>query len=108
MSRKDQILQLLEANPQDAFLRFALAKEHEQAGEDAGAVAIYEQLTVDAPDYVGTYYHFGKALERLGRDAEAWRVYSTGIEVTGRLGETHARSELAGARLELGDEEDFE
>ena len=108
MNRKDQILQLLEANPGDAFLRFALAKEHEQgAGGDAGAVAIYEQLVRDSPDYVGTYYHYGKALERLGRDREAWAAYTTGIAVAGRLGENHARAELAGARLELGDEEDF-
>ncbi len=107
MSRKDQILQLLESNPKDAFLRFALAKEHEQAGEDAGAISLYEQLVSDSPDYVGTYYHLGKALEREQRDAEAWRVYSTGIEVTGRLGEAHAKAELLGARMELGEEEDF-
>jgi hypothetical protein len=30
------------------------------------------------------------------------------MEVTKRLGEQHAMRELAGARMELGDEEDFE
>ena len=107
MSRKAQIEALLADNPEDAFLRFALAKEYEKEGADAGAKDVYEALVADQPEYVGTYYHLGKTLERLGEDQEAWRVYTEGIAVTKRLGERHAMSELAGARLELGDEEDF-
>ena len=44
MSRKDQILQLLSASPKDAFLRFALAKEWEQDGNDPEEVAALERL----------------------------------------------------------------
>ncbi len=108
MTRKERIEAMLLENPKDAFLRFALAKEHEKEGADAGAREIYEQLVQDEPEYVGTYYHLGKTLERLNEQSEAWRIYSEGIRVTRRLGEKHAMSELAGARLELGDEEDFE
>ncbi len=107
MSRKAQIQAMLADAPTDAFLRFALAKEHEKEGDDAGAREIYTALLSDQPEYVGTYYHLGKTLERLEEDREAWRIYSEGIAVTKRLGEKHAMSELAGARLELGDEEDF-
>ena len=107
MSRKDQILQLLAASPNDAFLRFALAKEWEQDGNDPEALAIYQGLADDQPRYVGTYYHLGKTLERLQRPEEAWKVYTRGIEVTREMGEDHAMRELAGARMELGDEEDF-
>lgn len=107
MSRKDQILQLLAASPRDAFLRFALAKEWEKEGDDPAALDIYERLAHDEPGYVGTYYHLGKTLERLDRPAEAWKIYTRGIEVTRDLGEQHAMRELAGARMELGDAEDF-
>ena len=107
MDRKDQIKALLVDAPGDSFLRFALAKEYEKGGEDAGAVGMYESIGTDDPNYVGTYYHWGKALERLARPAAAWRVYSKGIEIAGKLGEDHARRELLGARFELGDEEDF-
>ncbi len=107
MSRKAQIEAMLADSPQDSFLRFALAKEHEKEGAAAGAREVYEAIVADDPDYPGTYYHLGKLLEKLGEDAEAWRVYTTGIAVTKRLGEKHAMSELAGARMELGDEEDF-
>lgn len=108
MSRKAQIQAMLADSPTDAFLRFALAKEHEKEGDDAGAKKIYEALVAEQPEYVGTYYHLGKTLERLKEETEAWRIYSEGITVTKRLGERHAMSELAGARMELGDEEDFE
>ncbi|TXF91505.1 tetratricopeptide repeat protein [Neolewinella aurantiaca] len=107
MSRKAQIQAMLADSPTDAFLRFALAKEHEKEGDDAGAKKIYEGIIADQPEYVGTYYHLGKTLERLEEQTEAWKVYSEGISVTKRLGERHAMSELAGARMELGDEEDF-
>ncbi|MCX8212719.1 MAG: tetratricopeptide repeat protein [Lewinella sp.] len=108
MSRKVHIQAMLADSPTDAFLRFALAKEHEKEGDDAGAKEIYEALVADQPEYVGTYYHLGKTMERLEEQAEAWRIYSEGIAITKRVGERHAMSELAGARLELGDEEDFE
>lgn len=107
MSRKEQITALLADNPKDAFLRFALAKEYEKEGADAGAKEIYTALLADQPEYIGTYYHLGKTLERLGDPAAAWRIYSDGIAITRKLGEQHAMRELAGARLELGDEEDF-
>ena len=38
----------------------------------------------------------------------AWKTYNEGMEVARAAGDQHALSELAGARLELGDEEDFE
>lgn len=107
MSRKDQILQLLEGAPKDAFLRFALAKEWEKEGNDATALNIYRSLVNDQPEYVGTYYHLAKTLERMERPNEAWKIYTRGMEVTKDAGEKHAMRELAGARMELGDEEDF-
>lgn len=107
MSRKAQIEIMLADSPNDAFLRFALAKEYEKEGADAGAKEVYEALIADQPEYVGTYYHLGKTLERLDEPAAAWKVYSDGITITKKLGENHAMRELAGARLELGDEDDF-
>jgi len=56
MSRKAQIQAMLADAPTDAFLRFALAKEHEKEGDDAGAKKIYTALINDQPEYVGTYY----------------------------------------------------
>lgn len=107
MSRKQQIIDMLESSPKDPFLRFALAKEWENEGNDPAALNIYRGIVNESPDYPGTYYHLAKTLERLERPNEAWKIYTKGMEVTKRLGEDHAMRELAGARMELGDEEDF-
>lgn len=107
MTRKAQIEQMLASSPNDSFLLFALAKEFEKMGDDTGALEVYERLRTSNPNYVGLYFHLAKTLERLDREAEAWQTYSTGIQIAKRLGENHAMNELAGARLELGDEEDF-
>ena len=107
MSRRQQIEQMLIASPEDAFLLFALAKEDEKTGDDQQALATYQRLKQLHPDYIGLYYHLGKTLERLQQEKEAWDTYTEGIAIATRLGESHAKNELAGARLELGDEEDF-
>ncbi|MEL6142207.1 MAG: tetratricopeptide repeat protein [Bacteroidota bacterium] len=108
MPKREQIQALLEANPQDTFLRFALAKEYEKEGLDEQARLAYESLVKDAPEYIGTYFHLGKALERLGEARAAFDIYSSGMEMAQQLSETHTYKELAAARFELGDEEDFE
>lgn len=107
MSRRQQIEQMLATSPQDAFLLFALAKEEEKTGDDQAALQTYQRLKKLHPDYIGLYYHLGKTQERLQQEKAAWDTYTEGIAIAGRLGEGHAKNELAGARLELGDEEDF-
>ncbi|NJC26440.1 tetratricopeptide repeat protein [Neolewinella antarctica] len=106
MSRKDQIISLLTGSPNDSFLLFALAKEHEKAGADAGAREVYERIVSEHPNDPGTYYHLGKLLEKMGEPLTADQIYAQGITTTKALGETHHMRELLGARLELGVEEE--
>lgn len=107
MTRLDQLKQLLDDSPDDSFLLFAVAKEYEKLGDDQQALHWFEQLHNHDPAYVGLYYHLGKLHERLGQHARAFHTYSEGMEVARQQGDQHALSELAGARLALGDEEDF-
>ena len=106
MSRKDQIISLLEESPDDSFLLFALAKEHEKEGAFSDAREVYERLVQDFPKDPGTYYHLGKLLEEVGEPLEADRIYAKGIKLTREIGEQHAMRELMGARMELGVEEE--
>lgn len=108
MPKLDQIQILLQTNPKDNFLRFALAKEYEKIKKYQAAREVYEEIVGDSPDYIGTYYHLGKILEKLDEPAAAFKTYTDGMAKAKELGENHARNELAGARLELGDEDDFE
>jgi tetratricopeptide (TPR) repeat protein len=106
--RLQQLTQLLQESPGDEFLTFAIAKEHEKHGREAEALEWYLKLTSSSPDYVGTYYHLGKWYERNDKPEKAFRTYQSGMEVAKNAGDQHALSELAGAKLALGDEEDFE
>lgn len=106
--RLEQLLTFLNATPNEPFIWFAIAKEYEGSQDTQNALLYYEKLTTEAPDYVGTYYHLGKLLEQLQRDKEAFVIYKKGMEIAKQQGDQHALAELAGAKLELGDEDDFE
>lgn len=100
MDRFDTLLQYHRDDPDDPFVRYALAQEHLKRGEPNEALQYFEDLADEHPDYVGTYYHLGKLYEALGRTDDAIRTYQTGIEQAARASDLHARSELQGALLE--------
>ncbi|MDX1910675.1 MAG: tetratricopeptide repeat protein [Saprospiraceae bacterium] len=104
-NRLQYLSQLLESSPNDTFVLFALAKEHENTGADEQALAFYRRLEATDSDYVGLYYHLGKLLERLKNPDEAIKTYKKGIETSRRLQDRHAMSELQGALLEFEDPE---
>lgn len=108
MERLEKLLQFLEEHPNDNFILFAIAKEYEKMGDDDQALSYFEKLQAENDQYVGLYYHLGKLWERKSDPARAFRTYSRGMEVARKVGDQHALSELAGARLILGDEDDFE
>ncbi len=101
MARLAQLKVLLEKNPTDSFLLFAIAKEYEGRNEPDNAKASYLKIVDSAPNYVGVYYHLGKLYEALGEDLKALDIYQKGINVAVQQGDTHAKNELAGAKLNL-------
>ena len=107
-ARLQQLFHFLENSPGESFILFAIAKEYEGINQLDKALGYYLKLTTDDPDYVGTYYHLGKLYEQLEQFEKAFQTYKTGMAVAKKIGDQHALSELAGAKLNLGDEEDFE
>ena len=100
MDRLQALLQFYADDPDDAFTRFALATEYLKRGDEGQALAFFEGLVQDHPDYVGTYYHLAKLYERLERKDDAVRTYELGLEAARRTGDFHARAELQSALLE--------
>ena len=80
-NRLQQLFALLETNPTDDFLRYALALEHVKLNQDADAVLAFEALRAQHPAYLPLYYHFGLLLGRLGRPQEAGAILKQGAEV---------------------------
>lgn len=104
MSNPDRIARLnalLADAPADSFLMHALALEHLKLGEDTRARSLFEELLSLNPDYVGSYYHLGKLIERIGSVEDACRVYEKGIEKAMAAADRHAAAELRQALDEL-------
>ena len=99
--RLKQLNSLLDTSPNDPFLLYAIAKEHEGIGDEANAMASYANLCTHHPDYVGTYYHYAKLLEKQEKYEEALSIYGKGMQVAKKIGDQHAHGELAYAKLNL-------
>lgn len=101
MDRIAQIKSFLESSPADSFLLHALALEYVKASNDAAARETFERLLAADPHYVGSYYHLGKTLERLGERDAASAAYEKGMEVARQLRDMHAYNELQAAHEDL-------
>ena len=94
MSRRAQIEELLKADPHDAFLNYALAKELASEGDVTAALAAFDRVIAEHPDYVPAFFQKGQVLAAEGRTDAAREVLERGIEVADRVGETHAAGEM--------------
>lgn len=105
--RLEQLISFLENSPKEPFILFAIAKEYEGLGDKKNALDFYNKIVEYSPSYIGTYYHLGKLLEALEEPEKAFQTYKTGMEEAKKVGDQHSLSELAGAKMELGDDDDF-
>ena len=93
---------LLEQDPKNSFVRYGLALDHANSGELEAAVAEFQTVIANDPNYGAAYYHGGQTLEKLGKTGAAAELYRQGIEVTRRTGDAHTRSELEAALSIVG------
>ncbi len=101
MNRIEKIQEFLKTSPKDNFLRHALALEYIKLGDDAKARSLLEEILNEFPDYVGSYYHLGKLLERNGETTLAVHCYEKGMHAALSANDRHAYSELQSAYEEL-------
>lgn len=101
MDRIEKIKEFLRATPNDSFLQHALALEYIKAGEDPTARTLFEEILKRQPDYIGSYYHLAKLLERTGDHELAISWYEKGMAAAKAAGDQHAYNELQMAYEEL-------
>lgn len=101
MERMNQLLSLLHDDPNDLFVLFAIAKEHEKSGDFEKAIAFYEKIIGIDKEYVGVYYHLAHLYAEDGEIDKAYQIYDAGIDVAKKLSDLHALSELQNARKNL-------
>jgi len=96
-TRINKLLNFLESDPNDPFVLYALATEYNTSNDTEKAFEYYYKLVNDHPDYVGTYYHLGKLLEKTQQQDQAIAVYQKGMTAARNKRDMHAFSELQGA-----------
>lgn len=101
MDRIVRIQEFLKANPKDNFLRHALALEYIKLGEDAKARELFEAVLEGSPDYVGSYYHLAKLLEKMEQKELAITWYEKGMAAAKQAGDHHSYNELQAAYEDL-------
>jgi len=93
-SRLEQITAMLQDEPNDPELRYMLAMEYVNAGNDAEAVRCFEELMQRCPDYAPGFHMAARALLRLNRVEETRAVLKRGIAVATRKNDLHAAGEM--------------
>ena len=102
--RREKLLAMLQENPADSFLIYALAMDEAGAGETAAAVDRLRGLSESAPDYVPTWFHLGRLLLEQGETDQAADVLRQGSQVATSAGDAHAASEIAGLLAQVAGE----
>ncbi|MBY0480312.1 MAG: hypothetical protein K2Q21_03065 [Chitinophagaceae bacterium] len=101
MDRIGKIKEFLLANPKDNFLRHALALEYIKTGEEQEARNLFESILTESPDYIGSYYHLAKLLEKMEQTELAIGWYEKGMVAAKTAKDQHAYNELQAAYEDL-------
>lgn len=101
MSRRETLLKMLEKEPGDAFLNYALAMEHLKGSSPDEALEQFDRVLAIDPDYIGAYQQKSQLLMKHGRTVEARACLDRGIRAASTKGDLHAAEELRGLLAEL-------
>ena len=97
MDRIEQLRKFIEAQPDEAFPRYALALELKGKGDNAGAAAEMRELLRRKPDYLPAYLMLAMIEQTLGRADAARAVLLEGQKLARTKGDTHTLSEITSA-----------
>ena len=96
MPSREQLQKMLERDPTDLFLNYALAMQCASEGDEEEAAERLARICIDHPDDVASWFQRGQILYRLGEVDESRAVIVSGIEVAQRVGNAHAEGEMRG------------
>lgn len=101
MDKIEKLIEFLRAAPKDDFLRHALALEYIKIGDDLKAKFLFEEILNESPNYVGSYYHLAKLLEKLEQTDKAILYYEKGMIAAKAANDNHSYNELQAAYEDL-------
>ncbi len=103
MDRIARLKEFLASNPDDSCVQHALALEYVKTGDDAAARKLFENILNTDENYIGSYYHLAKLLERNDEKESAIQWYERGMLKAKENGDMHAYNELMAAWEDLAE-----
>ncbi len=101
MDKIQKLHDFLKASPNDNFLKHALALEYIKLNDDSQAKELFLDILTQSPDYIGSYYHLAKLLERNLETEAAIQWYEKGMAAAKEAKDHHAYNELQAAYEDL-------
>lgn len=93
--RIDSLLQLIQDDPSDPFLKYALALEYATDIQYVDkAIDLLKQLRASHPDYLPLYYQLGTLLKNVGELKEALKIVQQGMQLALDQQKPHVFREL--------------
>ena len=93
--------EILALDPKNSFARYGMAMELAGRGETEAALAEFDTLLANDPDYTAGYFMAAQTLANAGRTPEAIERLKAGIGCAARSGNRHALSEMQAMLDEL-------
>lgn len=94
LKRIEYIRTMLDDQPDDPFLHFALAKELDATGNSDAALKAYEKVKELDSGYLGLYYHLAELQYRMGNPDTAVKTAEAGIQIGKTQGASKDVAEL--------------
>src|SRR5689334_14336990 len=95
--RMQKLQKMLEREPNDTFLLYALALEYKRGGTYVEALSYLSRVLQKDPEYCVAYQQAGQVHELAGDIEAARRAYRDGIAAALRKGDHHAAEEMQSA-----------
>ena len=94
MTNIEHLNELLKENKKDTFLLYALALEHVKINDFLKAKNIFQQLIIEDPNYLATYFQYGNLLAQIGDLKLAEVIFKKGIDIATTQNKIKTRQEL--------------
>ncbi|MGA2571245.1 MAG: tetratricopeptide repeat protein [Terracidiphilus sp.] len=94
MDKVEGLREILAADPKNSLAHYGLAMELARRGETTAALAEFDALLDNDPDYTAGYFMAAQTLAGAGRKPEAIERLRSGIRCAQRSGNSHAANEM--------------
>ncbi len=103
-NRLDNLLSMLHAQPDDAFLLYGIAIEYQSASDFEKAGSYFEKLLAIHPDYLAAYYQAGLHYISIQKYEMALLIFEKGMEIAQLQKNNKTFNELLEVKENLEDE----